>query len=178
MKNMNKVVVFFLVSLFSLKSFAWDHSVELGYGRSHDPNHTKYTNSGFLLTSDLYPLKHTPYTFWSLNGALGQWYTTTPVHKNLTTGALSLALRYYPLMTEDEYIPYLYGSVGPAILSQRKYGYNTQGANLTFQINLGLGMELGHADVNLRFSHYSNAHIVHPDEGFNVLYLLSIGYLF
>ena len=39
-----------LLILFSNVAFAWDHSVELGYGYSHDPNHTKYNNSGFLLS--------------------------------------------------------------------------------------------------------------------------------
>jgi hypothetical protein len=169
---------FILLIFFTLTSFAWDNSVELGYGHSHDPNHTKYYNSGFLLTSDIYPLKHTPRTYWSLNGALGQWYTSAPHNKNLTTAAMSLALRFYPWTDATNYPTYLLGTVGPAYLSSRHYGANTQAGNVTIQFNLGLGVELNNIDVNLRLSHYSNAYIARPDQGFTVLYLLSIGYLF
>lgn len=180
---MNKVHIyqllsFIILSFFTFSSFAWDHSIELGYGISHDPNHTKYNNSGFLLTSDLLPLKHTLCTYWSLNGALGQWYSTAPKYKNLTTAALALALRYYPFTIRQTYPSYLLGSVGPAYLSNRQFGANKQGSNLTFQVNAGLGVELNQIDINLRLSHYSNAHLARPDQGFSVLYLLSIGYLF
>ena len=167
-----------LMCLYTLPSFAWDHSVELGYGVSHDPNNTRYNNSGFLLTSDLYALKRTPKTFWSINGALGQWFTTTPHHKKVTTGALSLALRYYPLTVGNNYPAYLLGSAGPAVLSNRQFGNNKQAKNITIQWNAGLGVEFNHIDVNLRFSHYSNARLASPDQGYTVLYLLSIGYLF
>jgi hypothetical protein len=32
-------------------------------------------------------------------------------------------------------------------------------------------------DLNFRFVHFSNAYLAKPDEGFTVLYLLSLGYL-
>jgi len=176
--NVYQAILFILLSIYTLTSFAWDHSIELGYGLSHDPNHTKYNNSGFLLTGDLFPLKHTLRTYWSLNGALGQWYSTAPHNKNLTTAALSLALRFYPFVTANKYPSYLLGSFGPAYLSNRKFGANTQAGNLTFQFNAGLGVEFNKIDVNFRLSHYSNAYLARPDQGFTVLYLLSIGYLF
>ena len=179
MKNLtlSSFLLFIFSSLFTVTSFAWDHSLDIGYGISHDPNHTRYNNSGFLLTSDFYPIKRTPKTFWSLTGALGQWHTTAPQNKNLTTMALSVALRYYP-WTFGNYPGYLLGSVGPAYLSNRHFGRNTQAGNLTFQWNIGLGAELHQVDINLRLAHFSNAYIARPDQGFTVLYLLSIGYLF
>lgn len=177
--NIYQVLLFILLSFFTLPLFAWDHSVEVGYGISHDINHSRYNNSGYLLTSDLYPLWRTPMTYWTLNGGLGQWHTTAPVYKNLTTAALALALRLYPQFNiGDHYPTYLLGSVGPTLLSNRKFGLNTQGANVTFQWNAGLGVEFNQIDVNFRMVHYSNAYLAHPDEGFTVLYMLSLGYLF
>ena len=74
---------------------------------------------------------------------------------------------------------YLLGSAGPAYLSQRQFGENKQGSSVAFQLNGGVGVELNKKiDINLRLSHYSNAHLASPDQGFTVLYLLSIGYLF
>src|SRR6185312_13445500 len=173
MKKNLIIGILILFNFFTINAYAWDHSIELGYGYSHDPNNVKYNNSGLLLTTDLLPLSRGRYTFWSITGALGQWHTTAPSHQNLTTGAASLALRLYPI---PKYYPaYFLGSVGPALLSSRKFGVNTQGSNLSLQINLGLGMEIHSFDVNLRLTHYSNAHIFHPDEGFNILYLLSVG---
>lgn len=174
----HKTFLYCLLSFYSITSFAWDHSVELGYGISHDPNHTKYNNSGFLLTGDLYPIKHSSWTYWSINGGLGQWYSTARHNKHLTTAAVALALRLYPYTIMDTYPTYFLGSVGPAYLSTRTFGANTQGSNLTFQFNLGLGVELNKIDVNFRAVHYSNAHFTKPDEGFTILYMLSLGYLF
>lgn len=179
MKTLNflKLFIFALLSCFTLNAFAWDHSIEIGYGRSPDKNHRQYYNSGVFINSDFWTFRKTPYTHWALNGAVGQWYTTTPVHKNLSTAALSVALRLYPFTTAHKYPPYLLGSVGPAYISSRKYGYNTQAANATFQWTAGLGAEFKNIDLNFRFVHFSNAYIARPDEGFTILYLLSIGYL-
>ena len=175
--NAYQAVLFILLSLFILPALAWDHSIELGYGYSHDPNHTKYNNSGFLLTSDVYPISRSCKTFWSLNAGLGQWRSTAPRHQNLTTAAVAVALRYYPFMVYN-YPSYLLLSAGPAYLTTRKFGKNKQGSNFAFQVNGGVGMEFKNIDANLRIAHYSNAYLARPDHGFTVLYLFSIGYLF
>ncbi len=166
-----------VLGLFTSVAMAWDHSIEFGYGFSHDPNHTKYNNSGFLLSGDLFPLHRSPWTFWSITGSLGQFRTSAPYYKNLTTGAASLALRIYALDIK-KYPGYFLASFGPAILSHRQFGLNKQGKNIAIQSNLGLGMEFNKIDVNLRVEHFSNAGLSHPNQGFNVLYLLSVGYLF
>lgn len=174
----NLLFIFICYALFlSSKTFAWDHSFEVGAGFSHDPNHTRYNNSGVLVSGDLIPLKRTPCYFWSIGGALGQWWTTTPNNKNLTTIAIPLSLRYY-LPVQTTYPTYAFGSVGPAYLSSRKFGNNTQASNFTGQWNLGLGAEFDKIDVNLRLQHFSNAYLASPDQGFTILYLLSLGYLF
>jgi hypothetical protein len=167
-----------LFLLSSSLSYAWDHSINIGYGISHDPNHTRYNNSGVFLNGDIYSFHQDCLTNWTINGAVGQWYTTAPHHKNLTTAALALALRLYPWTTEQTYPTYLLGSVGPAYLSNRHFGRNTQAKNVTFQWNLGLGAEFRPFDVNLRLVHFSNAYLARPDQGFTIMYLLSVGYLF
>lgn len=177
----SKMRLFYLLFalIFSMmRCYAWDNSIELGYGKSHDPNHTRYFNSGFLLSSDVFPINHTRYSYLSLNAALGQWYSSAPRHKTLTTVAMALALRFYPFTVVRTYPPYILASAGPAYLSNKTFGENTQGSNFTFQWNGGLGVEFKQIDVNLRMVHYSNAHLTKPDQGFNILYMLSLGYLF
>lgn len=177
-RNVFSRFLFVLLSLITITSFAWDRSIDIGYGYSHDPNDTKYNNSGVFLSGDFWPVYHSPMTFWSLNGSLGQWYSSAPENKNLTTVAAALALRFYPLTTAETYPVYLLASAGPAYLSTRHFGTNVQGSNLAFQLNGGLGMEYKHFDANLRMVHYSNAGLANPNEGYNILYLLSLGYLF
>ncbi len=176
MKGQIRLGMVIFCSVLTINAQAWNHSIELGYGYSHDPNDIRYNNSGFLLTSDLLSLSRGHYTFWSVTGALGQWHTTAPTHQNLTTAAVSLALRLYPI--PNYYPTYLLGTLGPTLLSERQFGINKQGSNFTLQTNLGIGMEFHSFDVNFRLVHYSNAHLFHPDQGFNILYLLSFGYLF
>jgi hypothetical protein len=179
MKNTLIIRIFLLLSFLLCQSvYAWDHSIELGYGYSHDPNHTKYNNSGFLLSGDLYPIHRSPMTFWSVNGSLGQWHTTTPIYKNVTSAAISLGLRLYPFSFANQYPFYFIGTVGPAIISSKQFGLNKQAGCLTFQTNLGIGTEFKSFDVNFRLEHFSNAHLATPNEGYNILYLLSMGYLF
>ncbi|MBA3662021.1 MAG: acyloxyacyl hydrolase [Gammaproteobacteria bacterium] len=176
--NFYRALLFILLGFNLTSTYAWDHSVELGAGKYHDPNNVHYDNSGLFLSGDIIGLKRTFWTFWSLTGALGQWQSTAPENKNLTTAALSLALRFYPFNIADQFPAYLLGSVGPAYLSSRKFGTNTQASNLTIQTNLGLGAEFNQYDINLRLVHFSNANLGNPNEGFNFLFMLSLGYLF
>jgi hypothetical protein len=174
---LSRSLLFLFLSFNISLSFAWNHSIDFGYGRSHDPNDTKYTNSGYLLSGDLIALKRTSLTFWSINGAIGQWHSTAPTYKFLTTAALSLALRWYPLEITNNH-PYFLASVGPSFLSSKHFSTNNQAGHLTIQTLLGLGNEYKNFDLNLRLVHYSNANLAKPNEGYNILYLLSVGYLF
>lgn len=176
---------FFIKTLFAAMlafsanaAFAWTQSLELGYGFSHDPNNVKYNNSGFLLESDVAPLHVDTYTHWSLNLSAGTWHTTAPINKNLTTGAASLELRLYPATNCRDVPFYILGSAGPAYLSSDQFGTNSQGSHISGQWIAGLGLEYENFDVNFHLVHYSNAKIVEPDNGFNILYMLSVGYLF
>lgn len=174
-----KLLLTVILGLWSLAALAWDYSIEAGYGYSHDPNHTRYNNSGVLINSDFLKLWDSPWIRWSLFGSVGQWYSTAPVNKKLTTAALSITFRLYPFYIPTTCYP-VYGFLasGPALLSSRRFGLNEQAQNITFQSDIGFGVELNHVDINLRWHHYSNANLSTPNEGFNILYLLSIGYLF
>jgi hypothetical protein len=172
------MLVFTFLSLFTVNAYAWNNSIELGYGVSKDPNNDKYTNSAFLLNGDFYHFHKTPLTLWSINGAIGHLHSNDSINKNVTTAALSVALRLYPFKMRYEYPPYILGSIGPAYLSSKHFGSNKQASHFTLQSNLGLGVEFNHFDVNLRLLHYSNAYLAHPNQGFNVKFLLSLGYLF
>lgn len=174
-------LLFVIFAFFATNSFAWNHSFEVGYGYSHDPNEIKYNNSQIMLSGDIFPLYRNTITFWSITGSLSQLHTTAPKNKNVTTAAMSLALRLYPFPMfthSDVYFPYVLASAGPAYLSKQRLGINTQGSHMSIQTNLGFGTEIKNFDINLRLSHYSNANLADPNQGFNILYLLSVGYLF
>lgn len=172
------VFALIVVLLHAAPSFAWTRSVELGAGFSPDPNASQYNNYGLLLSGELFPLHRTPWTFWSINGSIGQWRTNAPENKNLTTGALALSLRFYPFDVRPGYPAYLFGSVGPAYISSKEFGVNSQAENFTIQTVLGLGVEAHQYDFNLRAVHYSNADLALPNDGYNILFVFSIGYLF
>jgi hypothetical protein len=172
-------LLFLACASFTVPALAWDHSIEVGYAYSHDPNHTKYDNSGVLVNGDLWHIGDWWLTRWSIFGSVGQWWTTTPINRNLTTVALDLTFRLYPFVIPQTCYPfYLFLASGPAYLSSRHFGLNTQAYNFAFQSNIGFGAEFNNIDVNLRWQHYSNARLGKPNEGFNFLYLLSVGYLF
>lgn len=170
-----------ILLLFSVSSaLAWDHGVSLGYGGGSDWNHHTYENSGVFLNADFTTIKEKNWVHITFNGSLGKFWTNEPVNKDLFTAALSLAFRFYPLNANSVH-PFFLASVGPAYLSERKFGLNNQAANVAFQSVLGLGAEFGKArrvDLNMRMVHYSNASLMRPNEGFNIFYIVSLGYLF
>lgn len=73
-------------------------------------------------------------------------------------------------------------SFGPAHLSERQLGRCHQGSNFCFESNLVTGTEIGNQnlslDINFRLVHFCNAGIAQPNEGFDLVPVLSIGYLF
>ncbi|MCX7120434.1 MAG: acyloxyacyl hydrolase [Gammaproteobacteria bacterium] len=175
-----KIIAPLFLLLTSLPSLGWDHGVSIGYGSGEDMNHHNDTNSGGILSAEILSLTKNNWLNLTLDGSLADWYTTAPAHKDLFTAAVTLAFRTY-VYHFSKVTPYLLISSGPAYLSHRHFGQNSQGANVAFQSSLGAGMEIGQAkkiDLNLKWIHYSNAYTMNPNQGFNMLYVVSIGYLF
>ena len=170
----------FSAALITSSVMAWDHGISLGYGGGSDINHHNDTNSGEFLSAEFTSIKQKDWLNITFNGSLGNFYSTAAVNKHLFTAAASLAFRFYALTTPKLH-PFFLASVGPAYLSDQNFGQNRQADNFAFQSILGAGVEVGKAkrvDLNLRLIHYSNAYLMHPNEGFNIFYVVSLGYLF
>lgn len=174
-------IIFSLLLLCCVSSvFAWTHGLSIGYGGGADPNHTAYNNSGEFLSAEILSIKNNKWFNVTFNGSLGNFESSAPVNKNLFTAALSIAARLY-IWGNATIHPFLLGSEGPAYLSHRKFGYNNQAANVAFQSILGAGFEFGRSkriDANIRFVHYSSGYTMVPNQGFNIFYIGSLGYLF
>lgn len=173
-------LIILLTCFLSAPVQAWEQSIEIGAGASHDPNDSKHDNYGILISGDFLPLYCNAWARLNLNAALGQWFSTAPVNKNVTTIAASLALRMYPftMKPDFDYTPYLLATLGPAVYSNSHFGMNNQGGNIGAQVTAGLGFEYDDYDFNLRAVHYSNAGTNQPNNGYNILYVFSVGYLF
>ena len=174
------ITAIFLICFIPFSAMAWDHGVSIGYGGGRDINHHNDTNSGGILSAEFMSLKKKSWFNLTFDGSMGEWYSTAPANKNLFTAALTLAFRTY-LYHFSKATPYVLISSGPAYLSSRKFGENTQAANVAFQTSAGVGMEIGQAkrvDLSLKLIHYSNAYTMYPNQGFNIFYVGSIGYLF
>lgn len=170
-------------SLFSMafSAVAWEHGISLGYGNGSDINHHTDTNSGAFLSAEFISIKQKDWLNITFNGSLGQFHSSWRANKDLFTAALSLAFRFYPFYTTNMLHPFFVASVGPNYLTRNNFGRNRQAGHFAFQSILGAGLEIGKAkrvDLNLRLIHYSNAYLMHPNEGFNIFYVVSLGYLF
>lgn len=176
----SKTLIFGLLLFTAVSAFSWNHGISLGYGGGSDINHHTDTNSGAFLSGEFTSFKQKDWLNMTLNGSLGQFHSTATSNKDLFAAALSLAFRFYPVDTQTIH-PFLLASVGPAYISSKKFGRNSQAANFAFQTIFGAGFEFGQAkrvDLNMRLIHYSNAYLMNPNEGFNIFYVVSLGYLF
>jgi hypothetical protein len=180
---MKKIVTVLLACCLTVPAFAWRHGISFGYGRSQEVGYG-YDNSGFFLHGIFYRFNPVdPMLYFSADGSLGFWHASTRRHKRLNTAAASLAARaYFMPPAQHVYRPYLLLTFGPVYLSQKHFGEETQGSHFAFQTTLGGGMEYvpgkQGVDLNLRMIHYCNAGLASPNQGFDVFYVLSVGYLF
>lgn len=187
MTSYRKLLLFFSVAIFFLittNTYAWDHEISAGYGWGKEINED-YQTTAFVLSGKFYKFPKIDNTlFATIDGSISQLHADTSDYSNLTTAALALALRAYFINPELHKIrPYLEISSGPAYLSENQLGKRQQGANFDLQSTLGGGIEFGlknkrSVDINLHLVHYCNAGLFKPNQGFNVPYVVSIGYQF
>ncbi len=169
--------------LFFSPTYAWQHEVAIGYGDGKEIEQN-YDNRGVVLSGKFYKFPKIDDTLIaSIDGTLANINSSTSTDNHLVTAAAALAMRAYFMNPDDHSVrPYLQASFGPALLSQRTLGNRTQGSNFAFQTTFETGMEIGSQaksiDLNLRLAHYCNAGLFHPNQGINLMPIVSIGYLF
>ncbi|EKE01176.1 MAG: hypothetical protein ACD_21C00199G0002 [uncultured bacterium] len=182
-----KSVLFFLSVLFSVlfaeAACAWTYDISLGYGRSKEVD-CNYYQQGAMLDAQAFPFAKLDKTLiFGLGLSLADWHAGTNENKRLTTAAASALFRaYFAPPAAHKFRPYLAASFGPAYLSRKKFGEREQGSNFSFQTTMGLGSEVKFGqrelDFSLKLVHYCNGGIFKPNQGINILYVFSIGYLF
>ena len=187
MMKFKKVLLTLLavLAVFSYHSvYAWEHEVSAGYGWGEEFDED-YHNSVFIFGGKFYKFPKIDDTLIAtIDGSIAQLHADTDEYKNIITAAVSLALRAYFADPDVHKIrPYLTASFGPAYISDKQFGERQQGSNFLLQSILGGGIEFGlknqrSIDVNLYLLHYSNAGLASPNEGFDVPFVLSIGYQF
>ncbi len=161
---------------------AWTHEVAIGYGNSNEPEQD-YNNSIYVLSGKFLKFRVDKTLIATLDGTIGQWHAGTDEHSNLTNIALAPALRAYFANPDRHMVrPYIGVSIGPTYLSEEQLGTRLQNTHLALQSTLETGTEIGsqqHSiDLNVHLEHICNAGLAVPNQGFNVLYIFSVGYQF
>lgn len=178
-----------IIAIFSSQAMAWEHEISVGYGFGKEIEED-YNNHGFMISGKFYKFRPLDERLiLTIDGTVSHWHASSEHHKDLTTVALAPNFRayfgdpyYLPRMNCTSIRPYLGVSVGPTYLSSQIYGERKQGSHLALQSTLEVGTEWGKPnssiDLNLHLAHYCNAGLAKPNQGINILYILSIGYQF
>lgn len=185
MKKISWCLVLIMFSSYLRVAYAWEHEIALGYNSSKEIGYDYY-NNGFFLNTKIYKFKKLDKTLiLTIDGSLADWRATTKENDHLTAAGLAGALRAYFISPENRRInPYLSGSFGPVYLSHNKFGDRDLGGRFSFQITLGIGTEFFPKNsqqglsASLQLVHYCNAGIAATNRGINLLYLVSLGYMF
>ncbi|GAB4222628.1 MAG: acyloxyacyl hydrolase [Gammaproteobacteria bacterium] len=115
-----------------------------------------------------------------LDGNISHWRTDDGPNSSISIVGINPFLRVNA-WRHHIINPYLEGSIGIAALSKTRIGPRQLGAAWSFEDLVGVGLSFGkqeHAYVALRYLHFSNAHLAPPNDGIDVEYLVSVGYLF
>ncbi len=176
------IIISLLSLLFSASAQAWTHEVAIGYGSSNEPNQD-YRNSLYVLSGKFFKYRLDKTLIFTLDGTVGRWHADTDEHSNLTNVAISPAFRAYFANPDHHSVkPYIGVSSGPTYLSHEQLGKRLQNTHFALQSTLETGLEIGNSqrsvDINVHLAHICNAGIAMPNEGFNLLYVFSIGYQF
>ena len=186
LKVYNKLSILLLGMLIIGNAHAWQHEISGGYGYSKELGYSEHHYGAFInFKWHKFP-KIDKTLIFTIDSSFGSWNATTPENNKLNTIALSGALRAYFATPEQlKYRPYLLASFGPTFMSTEDFGAQKQGANFSFQTTMGGGMEImtdqvnqRGVDFNIRMIHYCNAGLASPNEGFDIFFVFSVGYLF
>jgi hypothetical protein len=170
-------------SFICISSQGFSKQLSIGYAFPAHESDQHYDHSGLYINGAFYHyLLADHMLLFTLNGAMGYWHADTTDNNHLLTLAVLPTFRaYFSQHTSHIVRPYLFLGYGPAYLSHRTFGEKTQGTHLAFQGDVGAGIEFGKhykgLDINGRFTHFSNAGLFHPNQGFDFLFILSVGYL-
>ncbi|MFT3741296.1 MAG: acyloxyacyl hydrolase [Gammaproteobacteria bacterium] len=166
------------------QAYGWEHEIAVGYGFGQEVGED-YQNQGFTINGKLYKFPKIDNTLYAtIDGSLSHWTANTDTYSQLTTAAISANLRaYFANPLHHTIRPYIAASTGPAYLSSEQFGDRRQGSHFDLQSTIEAGTEIATSadraiDINLHLVHYCNAGLFEPNEGFNVLYVFSIGYQF
>lgn len=170
--------------VFSVEVFSWTYNTSLGYGRSKEYGYDYY-QQGVMFDAQMFPFEKVDKTLiFGLGASLADWHASSEENKNMSTAAISALFRAYfvPPESSNKFKPYLLASFGPTYLFSRKLGEREQGSHLSFQTTMGIGSEVKigkkELDFNFKFVHYCNGGIFRPNQGIDIWYIFSIGYLF
>jgi hypothetical protein len=155
--------------------------IMVGYGFGKEVGRS-YTNNGTIINTILFQDQLDPKLKVFFGPSIAYWHADTSSHSTLFTGAASIGFRAYFTSQSAYYRPFLQIASGPCLISKKIFGSKTQGSLFLFQDRLGAGMEIGTTHntwlVTLEYTHYSNGGLSHPNPGFNIPMVGSLGYAF
>ncbi len=183
-KNILLYTAMFFALFFAGAAVAWTYDICLGYGRSKEYGYDYY-QQGVMLDFQAFPFAKLDKTLlFGVGASLADWHAATKENKEMAAAAVSAIFRAYfaPPEASAKFRPYLTASFGPAYLFQKELGERKQGSHLSFQTTMGIGSEITFGkkalDFNFKFVHYCNGGIFKPNQGIDIWYIFSIGYLF
>lgn len=183
MKKLTIIALILLSNIVTQTALSWNQSLSLGYGGGKESGYDYY-QQGLMLDYQIFPFTKLDKTLkFGFGGSISNWHANAKENKNMASITASAVLRAYFAPPEAKTIrPYLIGSFGPTYLSSKKLGAREQGSHFSLQTTLGAGSEFKlnkhEFDVSLKLAHYCNGSMFKPNQGINIWYILSIGYLF
>lgn len=166
-------------------AFTATGGLNLSYGTGK-PDHLKGYRIGL---QSFWPLVEIPKSVLNLTGYwdfnLTNWTTSPPQinqPRHISIVAASPVIR---LQTRNDCIlfaqPYLELGIGVSLLSNNHVGHRNLGGQFAFQDFLGIGLRWKGKHIwslSYHYVHYSNAHLLPPNQGIDVKHLFSLGYEF
>jgi hypothetical protein len=186
-----KILLFFTLLLCSFPSFAFKHTLQLGYGRDLYHGFWLFQNkpAGIRAYRIEYLGQDEAWVYKDL-----AWYVSVSGTRNIappslaphphTLNAFALApvLRWHVLGPNTGFLTvFLTASVGVSYLSSVYFSNRKLGLHFAFQDMMGFGFYLGSEQkVFLTFQglHYSNAEMVPDNNGISISVLSTLGYTF
>jgi lipid A 3-O-deacylase len=179
------ILTFIFIHCCPEKALAFTPGVSFSYGTGK-PDHLK----GYRIAlQDFWPWLGFAESALNLTGywdlSVAHWTASPPLTyqpRHISILAVSPVIR---LQTQQHCFlwaqPYLELGIGASFLFNNHFGHRNLGGQFAFQDLLGLGLRWKTKQIwslSYHYIHYSNAHLLPPNQGIDVKHLFSLGYEF
>jgi hypothetical protein len=154
----------------------------LSWGTGSQPD-ADQDNTQIAIDYNFYEFKRSPRSGISLGMSYTQLTTNTVTNNSIEAFSLYPQLTLHPQRSSMQNFYFFVRALGPTYLSENTLGNRQQDHHFSFQAQVGVGFrkKIGDSEsllLQVSWKHFSNANLFSKNDGIDIPFVFSLGYVF